>query len=110
VSREEKANIEPFFKYFCVSKNILFSMLVITFPSAILLEYLLKPREFSLSNPSIPLSFFLILFLCEKLSIWLDKKIKGFLIVSQNDPFTKKRNFIERFHNYQFQNQFNLKF
>lgn len=107
--KEEKKNIEPFFKYFYISKNILFAILLITFPSAVFLGHLWAYGDFSLSNPSLVLFFFLILFSCEKFSIWLDKKIKEF-IMPPKDFFTEKKvNFLEKMHNYQYQNRFKLK-
>ncbi|MDD5289816.1 MAG: hypothetical protein PHT40_01275 [Patescibacteria group bacterium] len=107
--KDEKKNIEPFFKYFYISKNILFSILLITFPSAFFLGIYWVRGDFSLSNPTLVLLFFLILFTCEKLSIWLDKKIKKFLIPPK-DLFTEKKiNFIEKLHNYQYRNNFQLK-
>ncbi len=108
-SRDEKKNIEPFFKYFYISKNILFSTLLITFPSAFFLGYLWTFGEFSLSNPSLVLLFFLILFLCEKISILLDRKIKEFIMPVKAGFTEKKINFIEKMHNYQYRNKFNLR-
>lgn len=105
----DKKNIEPFFKYFYISKNILFTILLITFPLAVFLKHFWIYRDFSLSNPSLILLFFLTLFLCEKFSIWLDRKIREFLMPSK-DHFTKKKtNFIEGLHNYQHRNKFKLK-
>lgn len=107
--KDEKKNIEPFFKYFYISKNILFTILLVTFPSAIFFGHLWTYGDFSLSNPSLLLLFFLILFSCEKFSTWLDKKIKAFLM-SSKDHFTEKKiNFIEKLHDYQYNNKFDLK-
>lgn len=106
--KDEKKNIEPFFKYFYISKNILFTILLVTFPSAIFFGHLWVYGDFSLSNPSLLLLFFLILFSCEKFSTWLDKKIKGFLMPSKNHFAEKKINFIEKLHDYQYNNKFNL--
>jgi hypothetical protein len=107
--KDEKKNIEPFFKYFYISKNILFAILLVTFPSAIFFGHFWAYGDFSLSNPSLLLLFFLILFLCEKFSTWLDKKIKAFLMPPK-DHFTEKEiNFIEKLHDYQYNNEFNLK-
>ena len=107
--KDEKKNIEPFFKYFYISKNILFAILLITFPSAIFLGHLWAFGDFSLSNPSLVLLFFLVLFSCEKFSIWLDKKIKEFLMPDKSIFAEKKINFIEKLHEFQYQNKFNLK-
>lgn len=107
--KDEKKNIEPFFKYFYISKNILFSILLISFPSAVFFGHLWIYGDFSLSNPSLLLLFFLILFSCEKFSIWLDKKIKEFLMPSRKHFAEKKVNFMEKLHNYQYSNKFNLK-
>lgn len=107
--KDEKKNIEPFFKYFYISKNILFAILLITFPSAVFLGHLWVYGDFSLSNPSLVLLFFLVLFSCEKFSIWLDRKIKEFLIPSKDHFKEKKINFLEKLHDYQYNNKFNLK-
>jgi len=88
--RDGKKNIEPFFKYFYISKNILFAFLLIALPSAIFLGHLWTAGEFSLSNPSIVLLFFLVLFSCEKASIWLDKKIKN--SYARGRPFRQEKN------------------
>lgn len=107
--KEEKKNIEPFFKYFYISKNILFAILLIAFPSAIFLGHFWLNGNFSLSNPSIVLLFFLVLFSFEKISIWLDKKIKGFLIPEENHFAERKVNFIEKLHEFQYKNKFKIK-
>lgn len=117
---EEQKNIEPFFKYFYISKNLIFGILLMTFLFAILAA--IFPNmipvkniwhsffgEFSLSNPVLVLLFFLALFSSEKLSIWLNKKIKDFLMPEKNYFSEEKENFIERMHNFQLQNKFNLK-
>ncbi|MEK7538446.1 MAG: hypothetical protein AAB552_01250 [Patescibacteria group bacterium] len=106
--KDEKKNIEPFFKYFYISKNVLFAILLATFPSAIFFGHLWAYGDFSLSNPSLLLLFFLILFSCEKFSTWLDKKIKEFLMPSKDHFAEKKINFIEKLHDYQYNNKFNL--
>lgn len=108
--KDEKKNIEPFFKYFFISKNVLFAILLVTFPAAIFLGHLWKAGEFSLSNPSLVLLFFLVLFSCEKFSIWLDKKIKEFIMPPKSLFTERKINFLEKIHDYQYQNKFNLKF
>src|SRR3989344_4967388 len=107
--KDKKKNIEPFFKYFYISKNILFAILLITFPSAVFLGHLWKAGEFSLSNPSLVLLFFLVLFSCEKFSIWLGRKIKEFVMPSRDIFAEKKVNFMERLHDYQYSNKFDLK-
>lgn len=107
--KDKNKNIEPFFKYFYISKNILFAILLMTFPSSIFFGHLWAYGDFSLSNLSLLLLFFLILFSCEKFSTWLDKKIKEFLIPSKDHFAPKKINFIEKLHDYQYNNKFNLK-
>lgn len=101
-NKDDEKSIEPFFKYFFITKNILFSLLLVAFSFSILLTYLFCSRDFSMSNPSVILFFFLILFSIEKLSILLDKKIKAF--------FKKETNFIYQLHSYQFNESFKLKF
>lgn len=112
---EEEKNSEPFFKYFYISKNILFAILLFVFLLAIISAIFPKLiplvrfwpfGDFSLSNPFMILFFFLILFSCEKFSVWLNAKIKDFF---KEDKFERKNNFIERLHNYQYQNKFKLK-
>ncbi|MCK4386883.1 MAG: hypothetical protein KAV41_02255 [Candidatus Pacebacteria bacterium] len=117
---EEQNNAEPFFKYFFISKNFIFSILLVTFliaslsavfPDKIPLKYIWNSLfgEFSLSNPLVILLFFLALFSSEKLSIWLNKNIKDFLM-PEKDYFSKqKETFIEKLHNYQYHNKFKLK-
>lgn len=112
--KEDARNTEPFFKYFYISKNTIFALLLLTFIFAIVsllfpscLKNIWQFGEFSLSNPFVILFFFLILFSCEKFSIWLNLKIKEFF--EKESAFHKKVNFIERLHNYQYQNKFNLK-
>ena len=112
--KEDEKNTEPFFKYFYISKNTIFALLLLTFLLAVLFAvfpiiYLTRIwpfGEFLLSNPFVILFFFLVLFSCEKFSIWLNIKIKEFF---EKGSFQKKVNFIERLHNYQYQNKFNLK-
>lgn len=107
--KDKKKNIEPFFKYFYISKNILFAILLIVIPSAIFLGHFWPGGDFSLSNPSIVLFFFLVLFSFEKISIWLDKKIKDFLMPEENHFAERKVNFIEKLHDFQYKNKFKIK-
>lgn len=97
----DENNIEPFFKYFYISKNILFSFLLIAFPVSFLITRIFYFKDFSISNPTIILFFFLILFVFEKLSTSLDKKIKLF--------FKKETNWIFWLHNFQFSESFKMK-
>lgn len=118
----EEKNIEPFFKYFYISKNLIFAILLVAFLVAILVAIFpdklpLKSfwhsffGEFTLSNPMVVLFFFLGLFSSEKFSIWLNKKIKDFLMPERNNFYNSKdkENFIERLHNFQYSNKFNLR-
>jgi hypothetical protein len=117
-AKEDEKNTEPFFKYFDISKNTIFALLLLTFllmilsaifPDILYTEKIWPFGEFSLSNPFVILFFFLILFSCEKFSIWLNNKIKNFF-QDDKDSFQKKEiNFIERLHNFQYQNKFELK-
>lgn len=114
--KEDEKSVEPFFKYFYISKNTIFAMLLlifflavlsIIFPSVMYLEKIWPFGEFSLSNPFVVLFLFLVLFSCEKFSVWLNKKIRNFF---EKESFQKKEiNFIERLHNYQYNNKFKLK-
>lgn len=118
----EEKNFEPFFKYFYISKNLIFAILLIAFIIAILVsifpdKLLIKNAwhslfgEFTLSNPMVVLLFFLSLFSSEKLSVWLNKKINDFLKPTENHFYNSKNeeNFIEKLHNFQYHNKFNLK-
>lgn len=101
IAKKDDKNIEPFFKYFYISKNILFLFLFVAFPLSILIPFFWFFKDFSISNPTVILFLFLILFIFEKLSVWLDGKIKSF--------FKDENNFIAKLHNYQFFDQFKLK-
>lgn len=117
---ENGENMEPFFKYFYISKNLIFLVLLISlfiavlssiFPKIFPISYIWKLLfgEFSLSNPLVVLFFFLALFSFEKLSVWLNTSIKEFLMPEQNVFAKHEENFIEKLHNYQHNNKFNLK-
>ena len=43
--KDDKENIEPFFKYFLISKNILFAVLLVTFPLCCFLRSSLESRR-----------------------------------------------------------------
>ena len=114
--KEDEKSVEPFFKYFYISKNTIFAMLLlifflavlsIIFPGVMFLEKIWPFGEFTLSNPYVVLFLFLVLFSGEKFSIWLNRKIKEFF--EKESVFEKKVNFIERLHNYQYQNKFKLR-
>ena len=114
--KEDEKSVEPFFKYFYISKNTIFAMLLlifflavlsIIFPGVMFLEKIWPFGEFTLSNPFVVLFLFLVLFSGEKFSIWLNRKIKEFF--EKESVFEKKVNFIERLHNYQYQNKFKLR-
>lgn len=105
----EERGLDPFFRYFYISKNILLLLFLITFPLAFFFGSLWQSGDFSVSNPTIVLLFFLILFSCEKLSIWIEKKIHEFLRQPGRKDESDKANFIERLHRYQLRNTFDLK-
>lgn len=116
--REKIKNIDPFFNYFYISKNLFFSILLITFIIAVVLFSNKVPLkysmyslfgEFSLSNPLVVISFFLGLFLSEILSKWLDKNIKEFLEPEEDIFHDERKTFIEKLHDYQHSNKFDLK-
>jgi len=120
VEFEEKIHNEPFFNYFCISKNFIFSILLATFLIAILVamfpnRFPLKDlwhaffEEFTLSNPMVTLLFFLGLFTSEKISIWLSGKIRSFLIPDQSLFSEPKKNFIEKLYNFQHVNKFDIR-
>lgn len=105
---EEKINsVDPFFKYFLISRNTLFAGLVFAFLGAVLISRCKFIGEFTVANPIIVLAFFLLLSLCEKISIWLNAKIKEFF--TPRKFYNEEPNFIEKLHNYQYENKFKLK-
>lgn len=107
-STEEKINsVDPFFKYFLISRNTLFSGLIFAFLGAVLISQYKFIGEFTVANPLIVLAFFLLLSFCEKISIWLNAKIKEFF--TPRKFYNEKPNFIEKLHNYQYQNKFKLR-
>lgn len=107
-STEEKINsVDPFFKYFLISRNTLLGGLTFAFLVAILLSQCKFVGEFTVANPLIVLAFFLLLSFCEKISIWLNVKIKEFF--TPRKFYNEKPNFIENLHNYQYQNKFKLR-
>lgn len=117
---KEEINIEPFFKYFYISKNLIFTLLLLAFVIAILsllFPHLLQIRElwqllfgeFSLSNPMAVLLFFLILFTSEKFSLCLNKSIMNFLLPSKDHINKSRLTFVEKLHNFQQSNHFTLK-
>lgn len=117
---EEEKSFEPFFKYFYISKNLIFTILLASLFIAILSS--VSPGvlslvciwssifgEFSLSNPLVILFLFLALFSFEKVSVLLNTNIKKFLMPEQSMFSEHKENFIEKLHNYQQNNKFNLR-
>ncbi len=107
-SEEKINNIDPFFKYFLIFRNTLFIGLFFAFLVAILFTRYKWIAEFTVANPLVTLSFFLLLSFCEKISIWLNEKIKDFFVPRKF--YNEKSNFIEKLHEYQYQNKFKLKF
>lgn len=117
-TKEDEKNIEPFFKYFYISRNtiivflsfaLLQKVFFVIFPKFSYIKHIWPFGEFSASNPYVILFFFLALFLCEKFSIWLNNKIKEFFQDDKHSFEKKTINFIERLHNYQYKGTFNLK-
>jgi hypothetical protein len=117
---QQEKNIEPFFKYFYISKNFIFLLLLITLFGAIFTNYFscyffIQDAwnnlfgEFTLSNPFVILLFFLILFTSEKISIKFNKKINDFLIPDQSVYSRQKENFIKKLDDYLHMNKFDLK-
>lgn len=106
-SEEKINNVDPFFKYFLISRNTLFIGLVTALLMAVLVNKYNILEEFTISNPLIVLAFFLFLSICEKISILLNTKIKEFF--TQRQFYNEKPNFIERVHDYQYRNKFRLK-
>lgn len=115
---EESKAIEPFFKYFRISKNLIFSVLSFSFLVLVLIlifwEHIIPTLwpsslgEFTVSNPVVILVVFLALFSAEKISVFLDKNINEFLMPNSNNFNKTKENLIEKMHNFQYQNKFNV--
>lgn len=111
---EEDKNIEPFFKYFKISRNLIFAILLGILSLTIFYRGIPNSwidrwwvyGDFSLSNPLVLLIIFTLLFSTEKVSIWLNKSIRQFFA---KDDYNKKVNFIEKLHNYQLNDRFDLK-
>jgi len=93
---------EPFFKYFHISKNLLFFFSILTFIVLLYLTRNTNTRDYSISNPILLFSLFLLLFCLEKISTYLDDKIDRF--------YDKKNNFITKIFNFKNNNRFPLKF
>lgn len=106
---EKENEGDPFFKYFAISKNILFLLFILLFPLAFFFGHLWLSGDFSVSNPTIVLFFFLILFFCEKVSTSIEKSVRDFLKPEDNIFSRKEINFIGKLHQFQQRNQFSLK-
>jgi hypothetical protein len=103
-------NTEPFFKYFSMSRNMVFALLALSFFIAIPIQPIWSFGEFTLSNPFIVLSFLLLLFIGEKVSQWLEKQVDRFFNENEEQMFDKpKINFIKKLHEYQYRNKFELR-
>lgn len=87
--------IDPFFKYFKVSRNILLVLTVVIFLALLFLQHHMQSDSFSVSNPIFIFCFFALLFISEKISILLEMKIHECI----NDK-EKKVNFIFRLHSF----------
>lgn len=101
-------NKDPFFKYFKISKNILFLITMIVFAVLLFLQYHMQKELFSISNPIFIFAFFVVLFVFEKISIALEIKIQE---CTKNKE--KKVNFIFRLHSFLYgynRHSFRLKF
>jgi len=105
---EDKESLDPFFKHFYVSKNMLLLLLCILTPLSFFLYSRWPFGDFSVSNPTVVFSFFLILFLFDRASATLRQNIKSFM-ESKKSSGRQRKNFIERLHAYQQKNSFNLK-
>ncbi|MCA9351318.1 hypothetical protein KC929_00890 [Patescibacteria group bacterium] len=100
----ESKKIEPFFKYFEISRNLLFLLLLLVFPISYFFD------DYSLSNPLVVSLFFLILLLSEKLYLFFVKQFENFFLKQENTFSQKKKNnLIEKLHIYHQRNQFDLK-
>lgn len=114
---EDHKSTEPFFKYFNIPKNSILLFLVMSLLILVTITYLLKTcsieqpiyplDDLTLSNPIVILLLFIGLFFTEKISVAVDKRINSFLRPDQSSD--SNRNFIEKLHDFQFQNKFKLK-
>lgn len=98
----DNTDTEPFFKYFHIPRNTLLILFCLFFSISSLLLNHLKDSYYTLSNPSLVLFVFLVLFITEKVSMRLNVKIKAF--------FDRESNFISKLHKYQYYNEFKLKY
>jgi hypothetical protein len=100
-----ESKTEPFFKYFYISKNILFtlSVLIVLILFFIQKKGLISDNLFNASNPIFVFSFFLFLFISEKMTSFFNDRISEFFGTN------KKENFISWLHFYQYKNSFKLK-
>lgn len=101
-----KKDAEPFFKYFYISKNILFTLSTFVILLLFFFQHynIIKSKLFVVSNPIFIFAFFLFLFISEKITVFLGEKIEEFI------GKDKKENFISRLHLYRYKNSFKLKF
>lgn len=117
IEPEKEINSEPFFKYFSISKNFIFATLLLAFLVAILSSIFPQKLplknlwhtffgEFSASNPMVILLFFLGLFTAEKISVWLNREIRTFLVPDRSIFPEPKKSLIESLHEYQHKNKF----
>lgn len=80
---DSKGEPEPFFKYFRINKNLLLVSVVILVIIISLLR-ISSSASYTLSNPSVLLLIFAMLFILEKISIKLSESINGFLDGQRN--------------------------
>lgn len=103
----ENKDPEPFFKYFRISKNLLFLTLFLLNLFLIFFNKKFKFIDFSVSNPIIIITALIYFFLLEKINYFLEKNIKEFLDSSSN-ILKAKNNFLEKLYSYQSKNKFKL--
>ncbi len=105
----KQKDIEPFFNYFYISKNLLFSVLLISFIGGVISWQNWPFGDFSASNPILILLIFLTLFMLEIISLALQERINKLFEKEETFYKKEKKNFVEKLYKYQMTNKFKLK-
>ncbi len=102
----EKLVKDPLFRYFKISRNILLVFSIVLIPFLFFIQYkkLMNSNLFNVANPLLLFSCLISFFLCEKVTLLLDNKIREF-----SDENEEKRNFISKLYYIQFKHSFKLK-
>ncbi len=101
IETTEKKKTEPFFNYFYISRNTLFAFLFLSLVLSLISPLKNIFGESNVSNPKIVFLFFIMLFVSEKVSVFLDQAILSF--------YKNQENFIYKLHNYNIFGPFKFK-